>query len=51
MANQLDVIGLKELDGGLVLREIAATRPLAHTMAERVAALRDWARERTVAAN
>ena len=41
----------KPVDGALVLREIAATRPLAHTMAERVSALRDWARERTVAAN
>jgi AAA+ superfamily predicted ATPase len=41
----------KEIDGALVLKEIAATRPLAHTMAERVSALRDWARERTVAAN
>jgi SpoVK/Ycf46/Vps4 family AAA+-type ATPase len=41
----------KELDGALVLSEIAATRPLAHTMSERVTALRDWARERTVAAN
>ncbi len=41
----------KELDGALVLKEIAATRPLAHTMSERVTALREWARERTVAAN
>jgi AAA+ superfamily predicted ATPase len=41
----------KDVDGALVLSEIAATRPLAHTMAERVTALRDWARERTVAAN
>ncbi|HEX6063764.1 MAG TPA: hypothetical protein VFZ04_06055, partial [Longimicrobiales bacterium] len=41
----------KELDGALVLKEIAATRPLAHTMSERVSALREWARERTVAAN
>ena len=41
----------KDIDGALVLREIATTRPLAHTMAERVTGLRDWARERTVAAN
>ncbi|HEY0306409.1 MAG TPA: AAA family ATPase [Longimicrobiales bacterium] len=41
----------KAVDGTLVLQEIAATRPLAQTMAERVSALRDWARERTVAAN
>ena len=34
-----------------MLKEIAATRPLAHTMAERVSWLRNWARERTVSAN
>jgi AAA+ superfamily predicted ATPase len=32
-------------------KEIGATRPLSHTMAERVAALRQWAVERTVPAN
>ncbi len=41
----------QDLDGALMLKEIAATRPLSHTMAERVTALREWARERTVAAN
>jgi SpoVK/Ycf46/Vps4 family AAA+-type ATPase len=34
-----------------MLREAAATRPLATMMAEKIAALREWARERTVAAN
>jgi SpoVK/Ycf46/Vps4 family AAA+-type ATPase len=34
-----------------LLREVAATRPLSHTMAERVSALRSWAAERTVPAN
>lgn len=41
----------KGLDGAALLAEIRATRPLAHTMAERVTALREWARERTVGAN
>ena len=41
----------KSLDGAALLAEIRATRPLAHTMAERVTALREWARERTVGAN
>ncbi len=41
----------KPIDARLLLNEIAATRPLAHTMAERVQALRTWARERTVSAN
>jgi SpoVK/Ycf46/Vps4 family AAA+-type ATPase len=41
----------KPVDGALILAEIAATRPLAHTMSERVTALREWARERTVGAN
>jgi AAA+ superfamily predicted ATPase len=35
----------------LIHREIAGTRPLSHVMAERVGALREWARGRTVAAN
>ena len=41
----------KQLDAALLKQEIAATRPLAHTMSERVTSLRDWARERTVPAN
>jgi SpoVK/Ycf46/Vps4 family AAA+-type ATPase len=39
------------LDTDLLRREIAGTRPLSVTMAERVAALREWARERTVPAD
>ena len=34
-----------------LLAEVASTRPLAVTMAERVASMRDWARERTRPAN
>jgi SpoVK/Ycf46/Vps4 family AAA+-type ATPase len=34
-----------------MLAEAAATRPLAVMMAEKIAALREWAKERTVAAN
>ncbi|HSJ08030.1 MAG TPA: AAA family ATPase [Longimicrobiales bacterium] len=34
-----------------LLREAAGTRPLSVTMAERIQALRDWARDRTVPAN
>jgi AAA+ superfamily predicted ATPase len=34
-----------------LLREVAATRPLSVTMAEKIQALRDWARERAVPAN
>lgn len=41
----------RDLDTSLVLHEIAHTKPLSHTMAERVSAIRDWARERTVSAN
>ncbi|MBV8306956.1 MAG: hypothetical protein JO274_05710, partial [Gammaproteobacteria bacterium] len=37
-------------DAQLLQSEIAATRPLAVVMAENVAALREWARERTVPA-
>ena len=37
-------------DAQLLQAEIAATRPLAVVMAESVAALREWARERTVPA-
>ena len=35
----------------LLLGELASTRPLSRTMAERLAALRAWARDRTVAAD
>ena len=34
-----------------LIDEIGATRPLSVLMAERVAALREWARERTVPAD
>jgi len=37
-----------DLTTELIEREILATRPLSVTMHERVQALRDWARERTV---
>jgi SpoVK/Ycf46/Vps4 family AAA+-type ATPase len=40
-----------ELSTQHLLREAAATRPLAVMMAERIQMLRDWARERTVPAN
>jgi hypothetical protein len=33
-----------------VLAEMQRTRPLAIVMAEKIAALREWARERTVSA-
>ena len=38
-------------DGALLATEIAATRPLAVVMAESVAALREWAKDRTVPAD
>jgi len=38
-------------DAQLLATEIAATRPLAVVMAESVAALRDWAKDRTVPAD
>ncbi len=41
----------KPLDPAMLLEEIGRTRPLSTVMAERVAALRDWAAERTVPAN
>jgi AAA+ superfamily predicted ATPase len=41
----------QQLTTQALLAEVAATRPLAQTMAERVQWLRDWARERTVSAN
>ncbi|MFO7603133.1 MAG: AAA family ATPase [Gammaproteobacteria bacterium] len=34
-----------------ILNEIHHTRPLSRVMAEKISALRDWARDRTVAAN
>jgi AAA+ superfamily predicted ATPase len=39
------------LDTGLILREAAATRPLSVMMHERISALRDWSRDRTVPAH
>lgn len=36
------------IDADMIRRELAATKPLAVVMAERVAALRSWAQERTV---
>ena len=41
----------RALCDGHLLREITLTRPLSRTMGEKVAALREWARERTVPAN
>jgi MoxR-like ATPase len=41
----------KPLSSQTLCAEIAATRPLSATMAERVAAIRDWAVGRTVGAN
>ncbi len=41
----------QDLDGQLVLEEIRATRPLSVGMREQVAALREWALERTVPAD
>jgi ATP-dependent 26S proteasome regulatory subunit len=41
----------RRLTTELLLEEIRTTRPLSQTMAERIAALRDWARDRTVSAN
>ncbi len=41
----------KPLDQALLLAEAGRTRPLSTVMAERVAALREWAAERTVPAN
>jgi len=35
----------------MLLVEAARTRPLAQVMSEKIAALREWARERTVPAN
>jgi SpoVK/Ycf46/Vps4 family AAA+-type ATPase len=41
----------QEVSGRHLLGEIRATRPLATVMAERIAALRDWAADRTVPAD
>ncbi len=43
--------GQRQPSQAQLLAEIAATRPLSVLMAEKVAALRDWARERTVPAD
>ena len=43
--------GTGVLDTPLLLEEVGRTRPLATTMREKVAAMRAWARERTVPAN
>jgi len=40
-----------EMGDEVVRDEIGRTRPLSVTMAERVASLREWARERAVRAN
>lgn len=41
----------KELSNQILLDELKLTRPLSITMAERIAWLREWARERTVSAH
>ena len=41
----------RRLDTEAVLEELRTTRPLSVVMAERVAALRAWATDRTVPAN
>jgi SpoVK/Ycf46/Vps4 family AAA+-type ATPase len=43
--------GSAAIDTGLMVAEIEATRPLSEVMAERIAALRQWAHGRTVIAN
>jgi SpoVK/Ycf46/Vps4 family AAA+-type ATPase len=43
--------GTAQVTTALLLHEAAATRPLSVTMAEKVAALRSWAKDRTVSAN
>jgi SpoVK/Ycf46/Vps4 family AAA+-type ATPase len=40
-----------QLSDDTLHREIAATRPLSQMMGERITALREWARERTVSAH
>jgi SpoVK/Ycf46/Vps4 family AAA+-type ATPase len=41
----------KELTTDAILAEVAATRPLAQTMSERITALREWGKGHTVPAN
>ena len=41
----------KSLDNGLVRAEFGRTRPISVVMAEKIAALRAWARERAVSAD
>jgi hypothetical protein len=41
----------RRLDTGMLLDELAATRPLSVIMAEKIQALRDWASSRTVPAD
>ena len=41
----------RDLTTEALLHEIAATKPLAQTMSEKITALREWAKERTVPAN
>lgn len=41
----------REVSTAGLVAEVAATRPLAETMAERISWLRNWSRERTVSAN
>ena len=41
----------KPVDTNLILEEIARTRPLSVTMAERIARLRAWAVDRTARAD
>jgi SpoVK/Ycf46/Vps4 family AAA+-type ATPase len=41
----------KPMDTALVAAEIARTRPLSVTMAERIESLREWARDRTARAD
>ncbi|MEO5509459.1 MAG: AAA family ATPase, partial [Longimicrobiales bacterium] len=43
--------GSAQVTTALLLSEAASTRPLSVTMAEKVAALREWAKDRTVSAN
>ncbi len=43
--------GQQVVNAGMIAAELAATRPLSVVLAEKVAALRDWAAERTVPAD
>ena len=40
--------GRRSLSGELLIKEIGRTRPLSVTMAERIQALREWAKDRAV---